>query len=218
MDGTNEAQGLVRVNTLQASADLSDIGLIAKGRDGLGDARGWVYVGGGGWESDRLSEGTVPTATLLAMAGDGTEVTFTGVLSGDQQRLGVDRDGDGYRDRDELDHASDPDDPGSTPASVSAPLVAGQASVLRLTGANPTSGDASIVFAPSGRGVVELAVYDVTGRRVRSLYRGAVEDTVSRETVWDLRDGSGRRVASGTYFVRLRDVAGSTARRVTVLR
>jgi DNA-binding beta-propeller fold protein YncE len=218
MDGTNEGAGLTRVLTMQSVADFGGAGVIAKGRDGSGDARGWVYAGAGGWDSDRVADGTVPLATLLAQAADGTEITFTGVLFGDEQRLGVDRDGDGFRDRDELDHGSDPTDPGSTPSAVSAPLVAHGSPVMRLVGANPTSTSARIVFAPSGRGRVDLSVYDVTGRQVRSLYRGAVDGAAEQETAWDLRDGSGRRVASGTYFVRLWDVAGTTARRVTVLR
>lgn len=49
---------------------------------------------------------------------------------------------------------------------------------------------------------VDLSVFDVVGRRLRTLTRGvAVAGT--HTTDWDLRDDSARRVPDGVYFVRL---------------
>ncbi|GJM44146.1 MAG: hypothetical protein DHS20C21_09880 [Gemmatimonadota bacterium] len=218
MDGTNEAAGIGRLNTMLAVADGLSAGVIAKGRDGASQTRGWVYLGGGSWESDRLSEGSTTTSALLTLAGSGTEITFTGVLAGTQFRHGVDRDGDGYRDRDELDEGSDPGDPGSIPGSVSAPEIAVGPSGIRFLSRNPTRTDAQFAFSIGNAGAAQVGVYDVQGRLVRTLYRGVVQDATERQAQWDLRDGAGRRVGSGTYFVRLLDVGGSVTKRVTVLR
>jgi len=52
------------------------------------------------------------------LAGPGAELTFTAVPSGSEVRIGVDRDEDGFFDRDELDAGSNPADPVSTPENV----------------------------------------------------------------------------------------------------
>ena len=49
-------------------------------------------------------------AGLQALAGSGSELTFTAVPRRSELRLGLDRDLDGLYDRDELDAGSDPAD------------------------------------------------------------------------------------------------------------
>ncbi|MFN0152212.1 MAG: FlgD immunoglobulin-like domain containing protein [bacterium] len=49
---------------------------------------------------------------------------------------------------------------------------------------------------------VDLAIFDVTGRRVTTLAAGAFETGV-RSASWDGRDASGQEVSAGTYFIRL---------------
>ncbi|MEZ5063677.1 MAG: metallophosphoesterase [bacterium] len=49
---------------------------------------------------------------------------------------------------------------------------------------------------------VTLSVYDLQGRRVSELFRGALPEG-RHQSLWDATDGSGRRVASGVYFARL---------------
>jgi hypothetical protein len=69
---------------------------------------------------------------------------------------------------------------------------------------NPAVGYARIdVDVPrDNQEVVELAIYDVSGRRVRSLLEKAA--AAGRYSLaWDLRDDRGRRVAAGVYFVRI---------------
>jgi YVTN family beta-propeller protein len=216
MDGTN---GQARVDSLVALAGQSLIGLIAKGRDGSGENRGWV-LNPGGWASDRATEPPVPLATLVAGIGPGTEITFTGVIFGEQIRLGIDRDEDGFRDRDEIDVGADPEDPNSTPADfVGAPFYAGMdADRLWLSGANPTGSESRLGFQMSRTGPVRLQVFDVMGRCVRTLISSPNEQAGRFERSWDLLDSRGRRVSSGTYFVRLTTDAGSTGQRVVVLR
>jgi flagellar hook assembly protein FlgD len=49
---------------------------------------------------------------------------------------------------------------------------------------------------------VELGVYDLGGRLVRSLKRGMLPAGAQRFE-WDGRDSRGREVAGGIYFVKL---------------
>jgi hypothetical protein len=74
---------------------------------------------------------------------------------------------------------------------------------------NPFNPTTTIRYdVPNGGARVSIAVFDVTGRRVRSLVdeaRPAGEQSV----IWDGRDDGGRTVASGVYFYRM--IAGSFA-------
>jgi hypothetical protein len=65
--------------------------------------------------------------------------------------------------------------------------------------------------------VPRLVIYDVAGRKIRTLAEGAPM-IGTREYVWDLRDGAGSAVGSGIYFVRLTGVGKPTALRVPVVR
>jgi flagellar hook assembly protein FlgD len=58
---------------------------------------------------------------------------------------------------------------------------------------------------PEDRGLVpvEVAVYDLRGRRVRSLIRGSLRGG-DHDVTWNGRDEGGRAVASGVYFARAR--------------
>ena len=65
-------------------------------------------------------------------------------------------------------------------------------------------------------GLAELKLYDVTGRRVRTLLSRVVP--AGRHNVtWDLTASSGERVSSGVYFARLVIKGKSTVQRVVVL-
>lgn len=222
MDGTNESAGLARLNVLQAQAGLGTIDLVAKGRV-LGQARGWVYAGGGTYAPDKQGEATVSQSSLLLLAGTGTEVTFTAVVSGCGWRLGVDRDLDGFRDGDELDAASDPGDPSSTPANpitgVDDIPAVGDVSRLWLAGPNPVRSGGSMPFRVEvGRsGTVHLEVYDVSGRLVRRLM-GDRREAGAYLPSWNLQNDHGQSVTSGVYFVRLRTADAVLVKRVTIVR
>ena len=102
--------------------------------------------------------------------------------------------------------------------SVDAPVLASVPASFALYGnrPNPFATSTTIRFAVPGAGAdVHLAVYDIAGRRVRSLTDGftaAGEHSVT----WDGADDSGRSVGSGIYFYRL-DSATFTATRKLVL-
>ena len=83
-------------------------------RSGL--PRGAKYNGSSTWLSDRAAE-SFTTSQLTTGAAIGAEMTFTVVPKGTELRLGIDRDLDGWRDRDELDLGSDPADAALFPGS-----------------------------------------------------------------------------------------------------
>jgi flagellar hook assembly protein FlgD len=62
---------------------------------------------------------------------------------------------------------------------------------------------------------VHLAIYDVTGRRVRTL-RDEILRTGVYEDVWDGRNESGTAMASGIYFARLKVGEAETVRKLVV--
>jgi hypothetical protein len=64
---------------------------------------------------------------------------------------------------------------------------------------------------------VRLDVYAVDGRLVRSLQRG-VQPAGEHRLDWDARDGGGRSLARGVYWVRLEAGPSVLSRRVLLLR
>ncbi len=89
--------------------------------------------------------------------------------------------------------------------------------LLARNSPNPFNPLTKIVYgAPAGGGRVEMAVYDLSGRRVRTLVSGQVP-AGRHEVVWDGTDGSGRVVASGVYLVRLQTPAGVLVRKMTLV-
>ncbi len=81
---------------------------------------------------------------------------------------------------------------------------------------NPFAQSSTLSFAvPAGAPQnVDVAVYDVSGRLVRTLERGVLGAGVHRRT-WDGRDSSGRAVSAGVYLYRY-EVAGTTMTEKTV--
>ncbi len=67
---------------------------------------------------------------------------------------------------------------------------------------NPFNASTSITFTLPKSARAELAVYSVTGQRVRTLVSGPITAGTHTAT-WDGRDDSGRAVSSGVYISRL---------------
>ncbi|HEY2387453.1 MAG TPA: hypothetical protein VGK30_10860 [Candidatus Binatia bacterium] len=116
VDGSNKTQQAVidQIAAMTALADTGVVGLVAKGVVG-GAVRGYAYVAGNGFQSDRAAEVTTPDA-LRTGAAAGNEVTFTVVPTGTETRIGIDRDSDGAYDGDEIDAGTDPADASSFPS------------------------------------------------------------------------------------------------------
>jgi flagellar hook assembly protein FlgD len=66
-------------------------------------------------------------------------------------------------------------------------------------------------------GMVEISVYDVLGRRLRTLAEGYVH-AGDHDVVWDGKDDSGTWAAPGVYLYRLRTGDVVETRRIVKLR
>jgi hypothetical protein len=82
---------------------------------------------------------------------------------------------------------------------------------------NPFRQSATLTFSIARGGRVDLAVYSVDGRRVRTLVRESREPGEYR-AVWDGRDDGGNPIAVGVYYARLETVDRPLTRVVTHLK
>lgn len=88
---------------------------------------------------------------------------------------------------------------------------------LRLHAApDPFNPQTQFRFSLDGPAVVDLAVHDVSGRRVRRLMCGETREAGDHVVAWDGRDDRGQRLASGKYHCRL-GAGGAVALRSVVL-
>lgn len=82
---------------------------------------------------------------------------------------------------------------------------------------NPLRSETQIAFAIPTRARVNLCVYDLTGRRVRTLINDVLPPGRAR-AVWNGRDERGHACAAGMYFARLSAGGRSASREVILLR
>jgi hypothetical protein len=81
---------------------------------------------------------------------------------------------------------------------------------LRPASPNPFTSSTAIAYSvPTGGGRVEVSIFDVSGREVRTLVDG-FRPAGPGEVTWDGLDDAGSPVATGVYFARL-DIDGTTA-------
>ena len=77
---------------------------------------------------------------------------------------------------------------------------------------NPSAGSVALNFHLPETEVVDIGVYDVTGRLVRRLLH-SVEPQGPGRLIWDGRDSKGQPVSAGIYLARI-----STASEIRVAR
>ena len=102
---------------------------------------------------------------------------------------------------------------GTGPTGVNTPAAAG---VVVNVLPNPFSGSTRISFNSSGDGPVEVRIFDVLGRPVRSF--AAPRGGTSQDVQWDGRTGGGEAVPSGVYFCRVSTPVGQGVRRIVLVR
>lgn len=94
---------------------------------------------------------------------------------------------------------------------------AGGRTQLHANVPNPFNPRTTLRFSLAAAGPAELVIYDVSGRKVRTVVDQALE-AGEHTAVWDGTDDQGRRVASGVYWSQLRTAGYESLRKMTVLR
>lgn len=82
---------------------------------------------------------------------------------------------------------------------------------------NPFNPSTSVEFVLPSAGQASMVVYDLTGRKVRTLVDGALS-AGTHTVVWNGRDERGSAVSSGTYLVRLRAGNHAASRKILLLK
>ncbi len=90
--------------------------------------------------------------------------------------------------------------------------------VLHENVPNPFNPMTTIRFDLPADGKVTLAVYDVSGRLVRTLVGGQPLDAGHHDVTWDGTDDGGTKTASGIYFYRLQLAGESRTRKMVMIR
>jgi len=154
-----------RVDLILDRADAGECDAVVKGVV-AGEERGWFYEGAGQFSSDRAADGLIAEAALRTLADTaGQELTFTAVPTGEGERIGIDRDLDGYGDIDEVDGGGDPADALSIPCTTSSPAFVFKKASLKeskgklqisaeVTLSTPFAGGLVTVEASDGDGVI----------------------------------------------------------------
>ncbi len=109
--------------------------------------------------------------------------------------------------------ATAPAPPGSAKAAL--PAIGG----FRLGAPvpNPTAGGCDFALTLPGPAAVSARVFDVSGRLVRELTPGRVQNPGTHTIHWDGRAASGLRASRGVYWVEVRSGAQRVTRKVTLL-
>jgi hypothetical protein len=94
------------------------------------------------------------------------------------------------------------------------------ATVLRLlpVAPNPMGASGEIRFDLPAEGPVDIAVYDMAGRRVRSFMRGESLPAGPHTIAWDGRDDRGAMLGNGIYFVRIQAAGAVRTTKAVLMR
>ena len=111
---------------------------------------------------------------------------------------------------------------GSTATGVDLPPDMTQQSgplVFRLhdSSPNPFVATTTVAFSLAQPAPTRVLVYDVAGRRVRTLFDGPLQ-AGRHQVAWDGQDDQGHRVAEGVYILRLDSARLVATRKLVVLR
>jgi hypothetical protein len=158
----------------------------------------WVRV-----ESARLSHRQMRAARRAALALDehGVEVSEVYAQTEPATRAGG------------RERPDDDDDDLTASAEVTTPA----SRVFLAIGNDSRLASTSIAYGLAEAGPVELSVFDVLGRRVRSLVDQS-EGAGAHLVRWDGRDRAGNPVSRGVYFIRLRVADQTLARTIFLAR
>lgn len=82
---------------------------------------------------------------------------------------------------------------------------------------NPFNPQTEILFSLGRQQEISVAVYDVTGRRVRQLHQGVLAGGEQR-LLWDGTDEQGHHLASGAYFARINGESATFVQKMLLIK
>jgi len=104
------------------------------------------------------------------------------------------------------------------PPAGGAPEAAGaRATTLGPCRPNPIGAGTQVSYRLAAAGPVRLELYDVAGRRVRTLFEGRAE-AGEHGLSFAADDGAGRALPSGVYFLRMETPEATVIRQVAIVR
>jgi YVTN family beta-propeller protein len=151
LTATNDDVADTRIGLLvQRALVAGECDVVVKGNID-GEQRGAWLTPAGVFQLDRASDPPRDDATLRSLANSpGQELTYTCVPPGEGRRQGVDRDDDGFFDRDELDAGTDPADAASFPGALTPIGIRASKLLLRDDDRHPIDPGASRLTFRSG--------------------------------------------------------------------
>jgi DNA-binding beta-propeller fold protein YncE len=173
-----------RVDLMLDRADAGECDVVVKGIV-ADEARGWVYAGSGQFTGDRADG--IAEAALRALADTaGQELTFTAVPENEGERIGIDRDADGFGDAEEADAGDDPTDPSEPCTTVESAFVYKKASFKDGKGKATIIAEITLAVA-FGPGDIVVHAGDGTGRFLSETLTGASLIASSSGTSWSYK-------------------------------
>jgi hypothetical protein len=106
----------------------------------------------------------------------------------------------------------------STNVAGVGPTDAPQHAMLQAAMPNPFQARTVLAYDLARQSRVALRIYDISGRLVRSLVSGEVQEAGRHSIEWDGRDGAGATTGAGLYFGRLDAGRESDVRRLVRVR
>ncbi len=100
---------------------------------------------------------------------------------------------------------------------ISTTVTAPKEFALEQNYPNPFNPQTNIKFKVKEAGLVNISIYNMTGRLVRELVNRDMKPG-SYELVWDATDNNGQHVSSGTYFYRMEAKGFSKIHKMQLLR
>ena len=171
-----------------------------------------------GWEVFRSTDDRVFTKVSDLIVGDGTSDEFSSYSYIDNQLPIVDVlyyylsqiDLDGTTTRSQVIEVL------LLPTAISQQALP-IANSLRQNYPNPFNPETTISYDLNGESIVILTIYDLSGQIIRTLVNDQAMSAGQYKSVWDGRDESGAKVASGVYFYQLRAGEFIAKKKMTLL-
>ena len=83
---------------------------------------------------------------------------------------------------------------------------------------NPSNSRVAISLQMEKGGDAEIAIYDVNGRLVKTIFKGGRLEKGRHKFTWDATDANGKTVSSGLYFAVATTPQGKISERLTLIR